>query len=372
MKIYNSSDNIREVESNCNYIKQNNNRNFGIDLLRIIMMFLIVLRHGSYQSGAISIANIPKMNYLIGIVIANISGIAVNCYIIISGYFLCKQKIRFERIFNLYITIIFYSLNIALIALILPNFHISKKILFHAIFPLCTGFSWFMSYYIVLSIISPFINKTLSILTKEQFFFLLGILLFFFSLIPSFGLSTFSQVGGYTFIWFVVLYCTGAYLRFHGKESSIYKNLIGYISFCLLTFVCLLLRFILKKRGIILVHPDNYDFLPTFLTSVFCFKIFLNMKLPACVHGLIARISPLMLGCYLFHDHDLKHELWGKLLVIQKHINDNLWLWHMLACVCAVFILGCIFEYIRQLLCRKILCSLKNKKLSKWISDLNL
>lgn len=343
--------------------KEHNVRKYGIDLLRILMMFLIVLRHGSYQSGATSVPDIPLFNYLTGVAITGITGIAVNCFVLISGYFLCKQSFRIDRIIKLYVATLFYSICVAFLFSIYYH-SFSLKSLIHAIFPLCTGFSWFVSYYIVLSIISPFMNRCLCRLTQKEFLGLLGILLFFFSLIPSFGLSTFSQPGGYTFTWFIVLYCAGAYLSFFGNIGSTKKNVICFLFSISVVFCFLGLRFVLKKKGIILEHPDNYDFLPTFFASFFCFRVFLSIKVPVFLNACILKISPLMLGCYLFHDNSLKHALWKDLMGINKHVNDNWWFVHMIACIFAVFFAGCVFEQIRQVLFRGLSCPIN--RMGEW------
>ena len=337
-----------EKQTEHSTVKASEGRNYGIDLLRILLMFLIVLRHGSYQSDVISVANVPEINYLIGVGINGFTGIAVNCFILISGYYLCTQRFRLGRIINLYIITLSYSLFVTLIMLLHPGFHCSWMSLLRAIFPVCTGFSWFMSLYFVIALLSPYMNGCLCNLTQKQFLWLLGILLFFFSLVPSFGLSTFSQVGGYTLTWFIVLYCAGAYWRFYRNHSSVRKDFILFLASCLLIFAFLALKFFLKRKGITLVHPDNYDFLPTFFASFFCFRLFLNIKVPVCLNPCLARISPLMLGVYLFHDNRLKHELWKNVLEINKHVHDNLWFVHMIACICVVFLAGCLFEWLRQ------------------------
>lgn len=337
----------RELQKLKNDDGAKDRRNYGLDLLRIVMMFLIILRHGSYQGGAVSLPDVPKYNYLLGVGLAGITGIAVNCFIIISGYFLCKQTFRLERVVKLYFSLLFYSLLVGIVAIACPGFSVTRDIVMHSLFPLSMGFSWFLSLYLLLSLLSPFINKLLISLTRREYQVLLGIMLFAFSVVPSFNQDTFSKIEGHSCVWFVVLYCTGAYIRLHVREITLKAVFWGFVLSMAAIFGFLGLRYALKSYPLELVHPDNYDFLPTYFASAFCFLLFAKLKIPSSCHRAISVLSPLMLGCYLFHDNCLKQVLWKDCLHVNAHVYDCWWLPTVILGVSIVFLCGCLVEYLR-------------------------
>jgi len=348
-------------------------RNWGLDLLRIFAMFLVVLRHGTYQSGATQQGDVLSVNYLLAVGIADVTGIAVNCFILISAYFLCTQNFRLTRIVKLWAMVLFYTIFFSAIAVIAAGFPVTPKLLFSAFLPISSYFYWFISLYFVLSILSPFLNRALMSLPCEQFRILLLILLFFFSVIPSCGSNSFVVAGGYNIIWFIVLYCCGAYCRRFGIQNSARSNLFWCLLFMALSFSFLLLKKMLKKHGIELVAPDNYDFLLTFLTSFFCFRFFAGLTLN---NNLLLRaisfLSPLMIGVYLFHDNILKQVIWQNVMRINTHCTSVLWVLYILGAVLVVFFAGAIFEMIRTRAAQAMQLDLVYDKIANYLSRLGV
>ena len=70
-------------------------RNYGIDLLRIVAMYMIVLYHCLLLGGVITKATqigIGSINYDISWLLDTLCYCAVNCYALISGYVGVKSK----------------------------------------------------------------------------------------------------------------------------------------------------------------------------------------------------------------------------------------------------------------------------------------
>ena len=70
-------------------------RNSNIELLRIILMFMVILLHfnNSEMGGAFNYAENKPLNSFILYFLESLSICAVNCFMIISGYFLAYNKI---------------------------------------------------------------------------------------------------------------------------------------------------------------------------------------------------------------------------------------------------------------------------------------
>lgn len=94
-------------------------RNVYMDILKIISMFMVVLLHATnYGIQDIKI-EIGSINYFIVWIIRIISMVAVNCFVLISGYFLCQKKENKEnilkKIIRLWIQTEMYSIGIYLL-----------------------------------------------------------------------------------------------------------------------------------------------------------------------------------------------------------------------------------------------------------------
>lgn len=323
-------------------------RHVGLDLARIVFMFLIVLRHGTFQSGATTQAAALKVNYLLGVAINDLTAVAVNGFVLISAYFLCQQTFRLNRLVRLWGSVLFYSLGVVAVAAAI-GFPLTARDVLGAFLPVSLGTYWFISKYMLLVALAPFLNAVLMQLDPRPYRLLLGVLLVAYSVLPSLGIDTFSSGHGYSIGWFVVLYATAAYLRRFGGTSSWGRNAFGYLTATAVTFVWLGAKFVLKRRGIDLVAPDDYDFLPTFLASVFLFRFFAALDLRSPVlQRLIAVLAPLTLGVYLFHDHLLKHVIWHDLLGVNSFAESPLWVLHVLLRVCAVYAAGSALEFVRR------------------------
>ena len=323
-------------------------RNVGLDLARIVFMFLIVLRHGTFQSGATAQEAVLKANYLLGVAINDVTATAVNGFVLISAYFLCQQPFRFGRLVRLWIGIAFYSLVVLAVATVI-GLPLTPRQVIGGFLPISMGTYWFMSKYFLLVALSPFLNRVLMTLESRSFLALLGVLLVAYSLLPSVGIDTFSTGHGYSIGWFVVLYATAAYLRRFGGEWTKLRSAAGYAVATAATFAWLGARFALKKQGVVLVAPDDYDFLPTYLASVFLFRFFAAVEVrPCALRRAVSWLAPLTLGVYLFHDNVLKHVLWRDVLGIDRLSGSPFWCLGVLSCVTAVYAAGILVEAVRK------------------------
>lgn len=83
----NASDNIRLDK-----------RNYGIDLLRLVSMFLIVVLH-SLSRGALVGVSPFNIHYEVGFLIEALTYCAVNCFALISGYVGVDSKLNTEELY---------------------------------------------------------------------------------------------------------------------------------------------------------------------------------------------------------------------------------------------------------------------------------
>ena len=89
--------NIIEEPSCSNEHSQNAIRSSNIELLRIIAMFMVVLGH-YYVKGGFPDDSLMTTSKLVMQFLGSWSKIAVDIFVIISGYFLVTQKFRWKKI----------------------------------------------------------------------------------------------------------------------------------------------------------------------------------------------------------------------------------------------------------------------------------
>lgn len=199
-------------------------RNSGIELLRILMAFGIVVMHFNNVSigGGYQYVEKGSVNYYFLTVFQGIALCSVNVFILIMGYFMVQKKeVSYSKAGRLFIEAVVFHI-VSYIVMI----GISKQEgSVHDFVIACFPSYYFVILYITLFLIASYINMILTGLTKKQYQIMLAILFGLFSIWPMvtdiignlletqwLGLSTVGMYGaqnGYTIVWFVVMYCWG-------------------------------------------------------------------------------------------------------------------------------------------------------------------
>lgn len=86
----------------------NKERNYGIDLLRIVAMFMVVILHILGRGGILDATVAYSSNYYIAWFMEIATFGAVNCYAIISGYVGYNRKIKYSNLINILFCAGFY------------------------------------------------------------------------------------------------------------------------------------------------------------------------------------------------------------------------------------------------------------------------
>lgn len=194
-------------------------RQLNLEILRILCMLFIVVGHIGGRSGIESFSSF-----------AIIAPHAVNCFVLISGYFLITSKFKIERVLRVILETIFYTFAITLILYMLGK--ASTQDIAKSIMPFApTKFTyWFVNKYLAVILLSPFICKVCATISKRQYQILLVTLL----LIGSSFLTVFpfGELFGNSFslLWMIIVFITGGYLRLYAPEFKHW----GIATLCLL------------------------------------------------------------------------------------------------------------------------------------------
>ena len=197
-------------------------RNANMDLLRIVSMLLIIFLHSIDHSGVLEAA-IPGtgMYYYVyfGYYLAQV---CVNCFVLLSGYFMIESKFRPSKLITLWLEVVFYSLVIRIIWFATGQKAFSIVSLISCFFPVLTGRYWFITIYFGLYLISPFLNIAIRAMTKRQFTALNLILFVLFSVWNSLhpSIAGMNSGGGWGLAWFIVLYFAAAWFRLYRENDN--------------------------------------------------------------------------------------------------------------------------------------------------------
>ncbi|MBE6637428.1 MAG: acyltransferase, partial [Ruminococcaceae bacterium] len=191
-------------------------RNYGIDLLRMLAMFMVALLHVLGQGGILSSYGKDGsfLKYEIVWLLEIAAYGAVNCYALISGYVGIKAKHKLSGLISLTLQTTFYTVLITLLFKLFRPETVATMDIVKAFFPFAFKHYWYFSAYFCLFFFLPFLDKLLLSLSKVQLKRMIGLLVLVFSLLPTiFMRDLFLVNGGYSALWLAILYLIGGALR---------------------------------------------------------------------------------------------------------------------------------------------------------------
>ena len=208
-------------------------RQSNIELLRLVCMFFIVLQH------VIKVAVYPEIQgngswtcgSYIGAIVLGMVCTAVNCFILISGFFGIKFKLR--SLFNLYAICAFYNLLAYGVHIGLDEAHIGKSLILNTIFPFSHSSYWFINCYVQLFCFAPLLNFAIDNTNRRQHLGIIALLTFTNIYLGHIWQSDLYDNQGMCTLHFLYLYVVGRYLGKYISSSFIdsqrYKWLMLFI-----------------------------------------------------------------------------------------------------------------------------------------------
>ena len=326
-------------------------RNASIEWLRIAMMLMIITLHYFYQGGILESVTTDEGIYYYGVwLLEALCMISVNVYVLISGYYLLEGKFRLKKVVFLALEVWIYSVSIYLIACLVgwERFNINS-VLTSYFFPVIKGKWWFITDYIVMYLLYPILNVGIKNLTREQHKFLIGLLFILFSLIPKVVFFSADQLGvnqGYSLLWFLALYVTGAYIRRY--EISITKTKLILI-FCGMIFFTALVKFMqIHIIGKEYFNLYSYNSPTVYAASACLFLGVVKFCRGGALPSIARSIAKSTFGVFIIHTHDSVREwLWNDVIRPSNHIGN---VGYLLLSVVCIYIACTGIDYIRRLI----------------------
>ena len=286
-------------------------RNYGIDLLRIVSMLMVVITH-IFRFGGVYSENLTGVGRILIVVMDVLCLCAVNCFALISGYVGVRPKHKYSNIISLWLLVFFYGIVfLTVFALVAPK-KITFEIVFQSLFPVLSNRYWYFTAYFALFFIMPFLNKGIQNLSDIQLRNTCICIVALFSVISTIGNfwneSIFNLEFGYSVLWLMSLYVIGAYLKRCGdcffKNHKVRNWFFVYVVGAFLTIIS---KFIIGSVSKI-IGLDNsggelfqYNSPTILLESIGLFMAFVYLRIPTGMTKVIAYASPLAFSVYIIH-----------------------------------------------------------------------
>ena len=261
------------------------------------------------------------LSTLISLVVA-LTYPAVNTYVLISGYYSFKSPKTYRKIVSslvrLWLCLTFFSILGYLIVSLFNNQPISFTVLLTRLFPLTRSVWWFMSVYFVLMLISPCINKVISSFSKQENLFALLLMLIICSVLPFF-VNWKDAIGtnyGYSLVWFVVIYFTGALMCLYTTNDNSHLFVKGISVYFLLSILFVGLNYLLNRISFTQGNTVSmYNSLIVYGQAIALFISFKSLKINNKVLGkVIVFFAGLSLAVYVFHcQEDISKFIWSNI-----------------------------------------------------------
>ena len=351
-------------------------RNSNLELYRIIVMLLIVAHHYVVNSGLISV--LKESNDFISSSVMLLFGAwgktGINCFLLITGYFMCKSCFTLKKLLKLYLQIAFYGLTIYCIFCLSGHESITPFKLFWSIWPIKSislGFtSCFLIFYLFIPILNVLVNSMSQILHK----YLVILLITIFSLLPT--VPRISMTHNYV-TWFMALYFIASYIRIYGIFPNVSHKqwgmlaiasvLIGSLSVLFMSF-CYRLGYIGAFEPYFFISDSNK--ILSVVIAVCSFMFFKEMKIQQS--RIINIVGASTFGVLLIHANSdtMRRWLWQETVDCVGHFGDSVMWTFGYSCVSVlvIFIVCSAIEVFRAKLIEPKLFELIYDK-SKFIFD---
>lgn len=334
-----------------------NRRNIGLEWLRIVSMLMIILLHSIDHSGLYeSLLPGTALYYVEEFMYAAVQ-VCVNCFVLISGYFLVTSKFKLKKLGQLWVEVVFYALVIRLVMIAMGQVDFSITSVLSCFAPVITGRYWFITIYFGMYLLSPFYNIAIRAMNKNQHKTLLVVLFVLFSVLISIhpSLKGMNSGNGWGLAWFTVLYFTAAYFRLYYtpcKESSL-KYFAVFLACPILMLIVLFISQLLNI-GVVTSIVNNfwrYDSVFAYIASVSLLLAFLNanFKSDNRISKFAVYMSSATLGVYLIHSHaDVCINKWWQAIGMTSNLDAWWFVLYQIFVVIAIFLVCAVIDLIRQ------------------------
>ncbi|MBE5923935.1 MAG: acyltransferase [Lachnospiraceae bacterium] len=350
-------------------------RESSIELLRIYSMLIIVMYHYMVNSKLADVlfaggdAALPKD--ILMVILCCGGKYSINCFVLITGYFMCKSNISIRKFLKLFLEVELYGV---IIYLVFPMTGYDRFVLsdfLSYVFPVFAIGVGFVGSYLAFYWFIPFLNILIKNINKKQHFAIIILSIFFFSVVPTFCVSADVKIGYVG--WFMIVYLIGAYIRIYHENTKRTTSFWGTLT--LFIFVVSAISTVACSYLYAHFWGDNihaaYYFLNecnkffAIIPAISTFIFFKSLKLGS--NKVINKIAASSFAVLLIHGHSLTMQrwLWDDVCDNAGWYNTRFAFLHLFVCTIGVYIICTAIDMLRIRFIEKWYLKLVDKALSK-------
>ena len=161
--------------------------------------------------------------------------VAVNCFVLISGYF--RINTSWKRLFHYYFYICFYYFIVSGFNRVITGGSIGKTIVINSLFPFSHNeYWWFVQCYLLLMLFAPLINRALENIEKRSFLFIIALM----TIVDLYFGYFQGSDNGFSFVHFIYIYLIGAFIGSISEDKIIESNKVRLVAISLYGGTCIL------------------------------------------------------------------------------------------------------------------------------------
>ena len=348
---------VKEVSKPIETNAKPKERNSNLELFRIITMILIVAHHYVVNSGLlVNIYAEPTSWRSIFLLLFGAWGkTGINCFVLITGYFMCKSNITLKKFLKLALEYMFYKIVVAIIFWVFGILPFNLTEVGKVLLPIRNVNDGFIGCYLIFFLTIPFLNILVKNATEKQHILLivLSLLIYIgFETLPAFTINK-NYVG-----WFIVLYFVSSYIRMYSRkifDKTGLWLLLSIISVVLSAVSVVACAYLTSKGHSINFYrfvTDSNTFL-AFTNGLTLFLLFKNIKMKNS--KFINIVASTMLGVLCLHANSdaMRNWLWG---TVFNNVGAYGYSWmplHAIGTILIVFVVCVLIDLIRIYLIEK-------------------
>lgn len=265
------------------------------------MMMIVFLHVNSHYRGSDeALYQMPHLFMYLQV----LAMVCVNLFVMITGYFMVTSARKMSRWFKLVFQVSFFALIISGVIVALGYDSFTLKTFLQNLLPILFDHYWFVTMYVILYLIAPYLNFFLNQAPRNASFAFIFIL-FVVGCIwePALGVEHIGFGNGFNLISFIFVYLLGGYIRKYDHFVIHFKRSWHYFAlfFGLGAISALLYQWTHQATFL------RYNHWITVLMTYGLFMGFKTMKL--FVSRPINMLAKNVFGVYLVHEHPMVRQL---------------------------------------------------------------
>ena len=313
-------------------------------------MLLIIAHHYVVNSGLWDVlrSNEPNINSWFYYIFGMWGKTGINCFVLITGWFMCTSRITLRKFLKLLLEIEFYKVVIGIVFLLTGKEALTLKWLLELL-PVLRIKNNFTSSFLVFFLFIPFLNILVRNMTRKQHLLLIALLFFLYTVLST--VPVFMVTMNYV-SWFCALYVYSSFMRLY--DFPLKENNKAWLA---LSLVCILVS-IMSVIAIryYYIRLDSYWFvrdsnkLMALMTAICSFNFFRTLKIPYI--RFINTVGATTFGVFLIHTNSptMRQWLWTDLFDNVRHMSVPHYAIRAIGVVLLVFTVCACIDYLRIVL----------------------